>query len=440
MRVLIQLRASQAAVNAASSFSASPSLTAGIAKVPGCTVDQAFAPVPLPRPHSTSPGGLWAMNQPLTFSTDPMEATYLVRGTITRGQQAFDALMNDPNVVGVHADPVIESSVVCPGNGPVGSDADVARLLDVPGMKGKGLDGRGVRVAVVDTGINLAHLKGKGRKPKLDNGESFTPAGVPTSPGAHPPDHGTMCAYDVGIAAPSATLLDHAVLLSRTPGTTVMAGLLSDAVAAFSRLRGILLATDPAKRRMVVSNSWGMFDPSWDFPVGHPGNYSDNPAHPFNLVVASLEHEGADILFAAGNCGRDCPDGRCRFNGNKPICGANSHPLALSVAGVDTTLARVGYSSQGPGRLENRKPDIAGFTHFVGSGIYPADGGTSAACPVVAGVVAAIRTKLSAAELSPMQMRAMLWRTATDLGAHGFDFDFGFGAIDAPALRKALVP
>ena len=36
----------------------------------------------------------------------------------------------------------------------------------------------------------------------------------------------------------------------------------------------------------MVSNSWGMFDPAWDFPVGHPGNYSDNPNHPFNIIVA----------------------------------------------------------------------------------------------------------------------------------------------------------
>src|SRR5678815_170903 len=55
--------------------------------------------------------------------------------------------------------------------------------------------------------------------------------------GKHPVDHGTMCAYDAGIAAPKATYLDYAVLLSRTPGATAMAGLLSDAVLAYSKLR-----------------------------------------------------------------------------------------------------------------------------------------------------------------------------------------------------------
>jgi subtilisin family serine protease len=45
-----------------------------------------------------------------------------------------------------------------------------------------------------------------------------------------------------------------------------------------------------------------------------------------------------------------------------------------------------------PGRLTKNKPDVAGYTHFKGSGVYTADGGTSAATPVVAGVVAAVRS------------------------------------------------
>src|ERR1043165_4561407 len=134
-----------------------------------------------------------------------------------------------------------------------------------------------------------------------------------------------------------------------------MAGLLSDAVLAYAKLTSILKAMPAGKRSMVVSNSWGMFSPTWDFPPGHPGNYSDNPNHPFNIIVASLESAGADILFAAGNCGRDCPDVRCNFGTTLPLCGANSHPSVLSIAGVDTNKARVGYSTQGPGRLAAQK-------------------------------------------------------------------------------------
>jgi subtilisin family serine protease len=154
--------------------------------------------------------------------------------------------------------------------------------------------------------------------------------------------------------------------------------------------------------------------------------------------VASLEASGADIVFAAGNCGRDCPDGQCAFGGTPSICGANSHPSVLSVAGVDVTQARVGYSSQGPGRLTARKPDVSAYTHFAGSNVWSVDSGTSAACPIVAGVIAAVRTKYSSARLSPLQLRSLVMRTAKDMAGTGFDHDYGWGIIDPAALLRAL--
>jgi len=342
-------------------------------------------------------------------------------------------------VVGIFSDPTVQTSLVCPGSPAVGNDQDVATLLGVKALDDEGMDGHGVPLAIVDTGINIAFLESKGRDPRYSIRRSWTPQGVETKPGRHPVDHGTMCAFDVGIAAPEATLLDYAVLLSKTTGETAMSGLLSDAVLAYSKLLGIIQAQPASRRRLVVSNSWGMFDPVWDFPVGHQGNYSDNPAHPFNVIVASLADAGADILFAAGNCGRDCPDGRCGFGDAQPICGANSHPSVTSVAGIDTKKRRVGYSSQGPGRLSAAKPDVSCYTHFTGSDVFHGpDSGTSAACPVAAGVVAAIRTHHSPSQLSPAELRTLVAKTATDLGGTGFDNDFGWGALDGTALVAAL--
>ena len=117
----------------------------------------------------------------------------------------------------------------------------------------------------------------------------------------------------------------------------------------------------------------------------------------------------------------------------------------ISVAGVDTRKRRVGYSSQGPGRLAANKPDLAAYTHFAGSDVFkdPAgqpepDSGTSAACPVAAGVVAAVRSKYPTSKLSPAQLRALLAKTARDIGKTGFDFNTGWGIIDPKALLKAL--
>jgi subtilisin family serine protease len=220
-----------------------------------------------------------------------------------------------------------------------------------------------------------------------------------------------------------------------------MSGLLSDGVAAYGKLLRLIRNIAKGRRRMVVSNSWGMFSPDWDFPVGHPGNYSDNPAHPFNVIVAALERQGADILFAAGNCGQSpCIDWRCGFGPTqRAICGANSHPKVLSIAGIDTRKRHIGYSSEGPGRLAAQKPDVSAYTEFTGSMVYgSADGGTSAACPVAAGVVAAVRSKYSAAKVSPAKLRALVQKTAEDLGGSGYDHTFGWGAIDPRPLVEAL--
>src|SRR5262249_1788085 len=107
----------------------------------------------------------------------------------------------------------------------------------------------------------------------------------------------------------------------------------------------------------------------------------------------------------------------------------------------DTNKKRVGYSSQGPGRLTAKKPDYASFTHFLGSeafGTGTADSGTSAACPVAAGVVAAVRTKNPSSKMTPLQLRSLIAKTATDAGSPGFDFDFGSGILNVKDLINSL--
>jgi subtilisin family serine protease len=364
-------------------------------------------------------------------------------GTPSRARRSTAAAAA-PEVVGVFADARIAVCPICPGDPPRGTDADVARLLCVSRLQQRQMNGSGVLVAIVDSGINRAHLVARGKSPTIDVARSWAPPGVPGTGGNWPVDHGTMCAYDVLIAAPRCTLLDIALLQSRRPGGSVMEGFLSDAILAYRHLLNIMSAPwRPGERRsLVVNNSWGMFHPSWDFPTDNPGNYSDNPNHPFTRIVATLERAGADILFAAGNCGRDCPDGRCEGVTTNAIYGANGSPAVLTVGGVDITGLRVGYSSTGPGRLTLRKPDLCGFTHFKGSGVYAADGGTSAATPVVAGVVAALRTARPLVPGNPLtfprQMRDLLRTTALDRGVPGFDYDYGYGIVNGCRLSAMV--
>ena len=409
--------------------------------VPGLQVDPDYAPVLVPSPKPVEPGtNPYAYGQQITFETDPEQATYLVRGELADHLAQSAHVKRHPDVVGIFSDPVIQSTQTCGGDPAVGSAADVAQRLAVDQLAAEGMDGTGVALAVVDTGVNLAYLRRVGRRPNLDAQRSWKPRGVATQPGQHPKNHGTMCAFDAGLAAPVATLLDYAVLLSGNHTSPVMQGLLSDAVVAYGRLLQLQQALPAPYKSLVVTNSWGMFSPQWDFPPGNPGNYSDNPAHPFNVIVASLVAAGADVLFAAGNCGPECPDQRCGFGTTRSICGANSHPSVLCIGGVDANDARVGYSSVGPGRLSAYKPDLCSYTHFTGSGVFSPepDSGTSAACPVAAGVLAAVRTRCPASRISPVQLKSILFKSARDLGAVGFDYQYGWGVVDAASLLKQL--
>jgi hypothetical protein len=419
-----------------------------LSSIPGVNIDRSFGVVPIPALAPVgpalefSPFDLADEQLAVDRRTGAVRADSVVARAVMDEDEAERLSRTNPNIQ-VYSDPLIQPCIICPGSPPMGSDATVASLIGRPQLRRAGMTGRSVYLAIVDTGINMRYLRSRGRTNPFNAARSWVPRpGI--TPGALPVDHGTMCAFDATITATDATLLDIALLQSTTPGGTVMEGLLSDAVLAYRHLLNVMLAPRrPGElRSMVVNNSWGMFHSSWDFPVGHPGNYSHNPAHPFNRIVAALATAGADIFFAAGNCGRDCPDGRCQGVTTNSLVGANSSPFVHSVAGVDVTKIRVGYSTSGPGALFKLKPDIAAYTHFAGSGVYAADGGTSAACPVAAGVVAAFRGKFHFNPLNPLThpfaVKLLVNKTAEDRGALGFDYDYGFGIISG--RRLAAVP
>jgi hypothetical protein len=426
-----------------------------------CKLDTQFGAIEIPlmlKPNGTGTLGPDPFDLSFGQQINPEHEsnTFLVRSTVLeKDLGTFEReVKNDKTITGYFADPLIEEADVgessdadviarapkiCPASPPLGTARHVAARIGVPWLRRRRMDGRGVFLAIVDTGINLAHLRSKGLSPRLDPHRSWMARSGDTA-GNLPVGHGTMVAYDAMIAAPRATLLDIALLRSTRRGGSVMAGLLSDAIKAYAHLYRIIRRPfrPGTLTSLVVNNSWGMFHDSWDFPIGHPGRYADNPAHPFNRIVGVLEHAGADILFAAGNCGRECPDGRCRSVTNAGIYGANSHPLVTTVAGVDVLKRRVGYSTSGPGKLQYLKPDVCGYTHFRGSDVYSADGGTSAATPVVAGLVAAFRSRFpfnpADFRTSPAAICNLLTRTAEDRGSIGFDFDFGWGIADGHKL------
>jgi subtilase family serine protease len=111
---------------------------------------------------------------------------------------------------------------------------------------------------------------------------------------------------------------------------------------------------------------------------------------------------------------------------------------------------RVGYSSQGPavfmapGPTPN-KPDITAYTHYLGSQVFgerEADGGTSTACPIAAGCIAAIRTKVTPVMVPPAQLFGALRSTGRQGNGGGpggvYNNDYGYGIIDPLAALQQL--
>jgi len=265
-------------------------------------------------------------------------------------------------------------------------------------------------------------------------------------PFEHRRGHGTMCAYDALAIAPEATLLDFAALIGRVDHSAQET--LRWMIAAYSYILFHWRTNpDPAKRMpyksLVISNSWGIYHPSLDVPPGTTKRFIDNPDHPFRLLVWLLSQAGADIVFSSGNCGVECPAAACLQETVGTINGGAAYPEVLTVGGCTANDEIVGYSSLGPALppFPKEKPDVVTYTHFDGSeaaGRKRPDTGTSAACPVAAGVIAAIRTKAPPAGKSPALVHQALRDTARKLGPANWAPDYGHGVLQPVAAARAL--
>jgi subtilisin family serine protease len=390
---------------------------AGPGGLPGFAPDPDYAPVPVPR---AGRGAAAAAD----------ERVVVVRGTLEEGGE--EALRRDPRVVAVWSDARIEGFAGPCGtpdcnNRPLGAKGDLSGLAPYLGadrLWAEGIRGRGIVVAIVDGGVRRADV------PALLDG--WAPEGALPWGEADPRDeHGTMCAIDALAVCPEAGILDVGIL--KSPGDT--AGLLSDAIAAY-RWAIERRASDGSPH--VLSNSWGMYMESWG------PDYARDPDHPFTRVV--LEAIGAGILvaFAAGNCGGQCmfPDRRCGsdLGPGRGIWGANGHPLVLTVGAANMRDEWVGYSSEGPAALDDRKPDVCAPSHFAG--YTRNDSGTSAATPVAAGALALLAQAVPGVRQA--EAKAALEETARDICAPGWDPQSGHGVIRVDAalarLREARVP
>jgi hypothetical protein len=359
------------------------------------------------------------------------------------------------------------SGVWCPQEAsfPLFGDAHLALAqMRAQAAAAKGAFGQNVNVVIIDQGINKDVLGRRFPGANFVGGWTTPEFGKGGPPGAFrliPPGgwrddglgsavtHGTKMASLVLAVAPQARILDLALLPShiltlRNAGGTI--GFLSWAAGAYWTLVATIpwiKAHHPAySGPWVLNNSWAVFDLSTDYPAGSFQNYGSNPSHPLNLAVAAVPGLGiADVVFAAGNCGQFCPDPRCGASQIGPagsIYGVAAITDALTVAAVRGDETWLGYSSQGPAapNFGSTKPDLCAPSQFAGVGDWNRSfTGTSSACALTAGAIAAKRSLVPPGALSPPALRALAVARARLLVHQAApDERHGAGMIDVAKL------
>lgn len=262
--------------------------------------------------------------------------------------------------------------------------------------------GTGIKVGVIDTGINKLHedlsmriyggwdFVNNDNDPMDDNG------------------HGTHCAGIIaaainGIAvvgvAPEASIYAYKVLDRRGSGT----------------ISNIILGIQQAVIDQVDVISMSL------------GSTSYSEALEYACVAATSPNNNIVVVAAAGNSGNTATDSTVNYPAKFDCV------IAVGATDVNDNLAS--FSSTGS-EIDVVAPGVRILSDY--KDVSPRDGrnidtvymdGTSMACPHVAGTAALLLQ--ANPSLTPAQVQTILEETAVDLGIDGFDNYYGHGRIDA---------
>lgn len=264
--------------------------------------------------------------------------------------------------------------------------------------------GLGIKVAVIDSGIDYSHeeLKGQyyGGKDFVNNDDD------PMDDNGHGTHvSGTIAAIagnGIGVVGVAPGVKIYALKVLNASGS----GDFSDIVAALQwcQSNGI----------QVTNNSYGS---------------SSDPGITVQQAFENAYGSGILHIAAAGNAGK--------FNGRGDNVGFPAqYASVMAVAATDSSDTRAYFSSTGP-TVEISAPGV-GILSTVPGGSYDSWSGTSMASPHVAGVAALVMA--SDLTLSNTEVRARLNETALDLGTVGLDTWYGFGLVDAKKAVGTVIP
>ena len=276
-----------------------------------------------------------------------------------------------------------------------------------PTLWAQGQTGRGVVVAVLDTGVapSLPQLA-------TQPGSWFDPYDEHTTPSdedAH--GHGTDVAEVVAGMAPDVRIIAARVFSDGGRSTT----------SAVHRVFEWVLDPDGDPR---TDDAPSVVNGSWD--EGRPGQCETD----FNSDIAALRAAGIVPVFAAGNAGP------AAGSGASPA----SAPSAVAVGSVSAADAVSSFSGRGPSPCGGAAyPTIAAYGEAVaidGPSGPATVSGTSFAAPQVTGAAALLAGMFPGA--TPGAIIDALVRGARDVGAPGADLDTGAGILDVPQSAALL--
>jgi subtilisin family serine protease len=183
----------------------------------------------------------------------------------------------------------------------------------------------------------------------------------------------------------------------------------------------------------VISNSWGYYS-----SCGL--NYSNLTSAINDASANGRGGLGCVVVFAAGNSYGTCVDYPAKLASVMAVGAVTNLGTRSTYSNRGTDLDVVAPSNAAPGQAGAgvRTTDRMGAAGYGAGNYTPSFGGTSAACPAVAGVAALVLSVDPTATSS--EVRTLLINTATDMGTAGFDNDFGHGRVNAGAALAGLSP
>jgi subtilisin len=265
--------------------------------------------------------------------------------------------------------------------------------------------GRGVRVAILDTGIDVSHPDFAGRRIEC---RSFIAGGVA---GADASGHGTFCA---GIAAGPEQPRDAPRYGVACNADLYIVKVLEDDAQGTDG--NVLAGIDWAVRNQcaVVSLS-----------IGTPVHVGDSYPAVYEQAAAEALAAGTVLIAPAGNTSE-------RPDNVAPVDQPANCPSVISVGAVDHQFVVAPFSNGGVnahgGEIDVVAPGVAIVSAAPGPSLYQVGSGTSTAAPFVAGVAALL------AEADPLarggELRKRLLRAVRSLP--GAVRDVGAGLVQAP--------